>query len=311
MSEHEESPVKIHHTPCKNCVFAEYLMDSWKPEEKPTQVGCRLGRTEKFEAQGCLLEAEDEERQFYIVNGRNCKAFRDVNSEWAKKVPASQRAKMVRMEMTLLVDIIVYLGETTSTESLKKTIKSLKAQTLAAHRVLFLSNQSKVHRKELVTFLNKNTQGLADWKFTHIILKEENGDKVSRERSVDLSIQHIDGHYYAVASCGFEFPPTFVADLDKAINDNLERFSLLTANSSGEGQVVQTTVHKHPSMNGNGMAGVKLDEGVEPPGVGQTTTGEINLLLRNLAEKVQFHAIVDDQPYLVKSVTDVCPSFPS
>ena len=47
-------------TNCKTCVFATY--------DGGTQVACEAGRVEKYEKQGLLIEAYDNDKEFYVID---------------------------------------------------------------------------------------------------------------------------------------------------------------------------------------------------------------------------------------------------
>ena len=50
------------HTSCKDCIFADY------DHENETQIGCEFNnRTEAYAKLDCLVEAEDEEKEFFVV----------------------------------------------------------------------------------------------------------------------------------------------------------------------------------------------------------------------------------------------------
>lgn len=58
------------HTPCKKCVFAVY--------DNITQTDCSLGYINKYKVKGAdILEAYDEEKEFYIVNSKKCVGYRE------------------------------------------------------------------------------------------------------------------------------------------------------------------------------------------------------------------------------------------
>jgi hypothetical protein len=63
------------HTPCKNCVFAIY--------NNNTQTDCHLNFIDKYKNKNTeIIEAYDEEKEFYIINGRKCLGFRQ--NDWFK-----------------------------------------------------------------------------------------------------------------------------------------------------------------------------------------------------------------------------------
>jgi hypothetical protein len=58
------------HTPCKQCVFAQY--------ENITQTGCHLDYISKYRASGIeILEAYDNDKEFYIINDKKCIGYRE------------------------------------------------------------------------------------------------------------------------------------------------------------------------------------------------------------------------------------------
>lgn len=58
------------HTACKKCVFADYKNNS--------QVGCSIGYLEKYRnINATILEAYDEEKEFYIINDKKCLCYRE------------------------------------------------------------------------------------------------------------------------------------------------------------------------------------------------------------------------------------------
>ena len=62
--------IQIIHTPCKSCVFALY--------EDKTQTGCHLSYIEKYKDKGIeVLEAYDNDLNFYIINGKKCIGYRE------------------------------------------------------------------------------------------------------------------------------------------------------------------------------------------------------------------------------------------
>lgn len=58
------------HTPCKNCVFAQY--------NNITQTGCFLGYLDRYKNMGTeILEVYDQEKEFYVLNDKKCIGYRE------------------------------------------------------------------------------------------------------------------------------------------------------------------------------------------------------------------------------------------
>jgi len=77
---HRTSNIKGMHSPCKNCVFAKY--------EGITQTDCRLGLIDRYKQTDFIdiLEAYDEEKEFYIINGKKCAGYREQNYFESRKL---------------------------------------------------------------------------------------------------------------------------------------------------------------------------------------------------------------------------------
>lgn len=68
------------HTSCKNCVFAQY--------ENITQTHCALDYINKFTKNSTeVLEAYDEDKEFFIINGKKCIGYRE--NKWFDQFPNS------------------------------------------------------------------------------------------------------------------------------------------------------------------------------------------------------------------------------
>jgi hypothetical protein len=70
------SQINIIHTPCKKCVFAKY--------NNNTQTDCHLGYISLYKNTNIeILEAYDEEKEFYIINNKKCIGYRE--NGWFEK----------------------------------------------------------------------------------------------------------------------------------------------------------------------------------------------------------------------------------
>lgn len=70
------SKIERIHTSCKQCVCADY--------KGKTQVGCLLDYIELYQQNNIeILEAYDEEKEFYIINNKKCVGYRE--NGWFEK----------------------------------------------------------------------------------------------------------------------------------------------------------------------------------------------------------------------------------
>lgn len=299
--------IQLHtvHQSCKTCVFADY---NWDPnaepdQNKPRQTGCAAGKLAIFHAQSPanVVEAEDDEAEFCIVNNRKCQFFRDNRSEWAKQVPADQWADHARAEARMRIDVIIVVDDSgEGLPGLESTLECLKRQTLKANRVFVVNNSEVIRTGKLQQFLDKHAGDLNIYR-TDIHVRVE-GKCIHHLACVDEVYSKTNGHFYATFRPGFAIPEDFIASIDAAINDRLEQFVVLQpVDAALNGMVVQRGFHKAYDGNSPGYGyddTIEVAEGQEP----QPT------MLYNISEKAAFFANIYKRPELSKKVVEVCQS---
>lgn len=306
----EETKVSLHivHTACRGCAFADetQVFDSGQIGDPPrapgfrSQTGCKLGRLDKYREQGAdIVEAVDETGdEFFVVNGRKCLAHRD--KAWADRVPEANRAAAVRAELTVRADVVVPVGSADEVDRLPATLDSLRALELKPATVTVVNN-SDVGMGRLVSTLARAGAGL-DWQVTDIKERAADGGRVDLDRAVDIASAKFKGHFYTVLPAGETLPPSFTADLDRAVVDDMGRFVLLLPNERMVGLTVALGFHRAPMVDGNKpVSAILLDDPLE-------TDTAPPVLLKNVVEKAAYIAGRQKLPHLVERAEVVCPS---
>jgi len=141
-------------TSCKNCVFAIY--------DGKTQTGCEFDRINKFKATGTdIIEAYDDEKEFYVIDGRRCLACKDHN--WAKANPGNHK-KIVRKEVQLRCESFVYIDKNDDISKICTTVNGLLGQVLRPTVITLTRHpESSLHISKLVRWFrnymdNKNIE---------------------------------------------------------------------------------------------------------------------------------------------------------
>lgn len=94
------STIATVHTACKKCVFADYKNNS--------QVGCSIGYLEKYKnINATILEAYDEEKEFYIINDKKCLCYRE--DSWFKKYDMEHSTLQEKIEKVKETNHLHYL----------------------------------------------------------------------------------------------------------------------------------------------------------------------------------------------------------
>jgi hypothetical protein len=257
-------------TVCRLCVFAEYGDDS----DTLLQTSCEARQIQRFRAEGIQIKeyVDDDERKFFGVPGRSCLFFR--NQEWKDKQPVDEDLLIIaRDELTLRMDVIIYIPDGATFTDIGTTVDTLARGNIKPSRIVFCDNQ------------NIRPSTFRDWAqgrchkvgwIAHHIREEANF-----ERCVDLCMKQAKGRFTAVFTAGFEVPPDFISDIDKALHDDFKRFLyLIPCDEQYNGMVIQNLVSKTFKSNR------------ENP----------------LAYKLEREALAQKCPEMIKEVTEIVPS---
>jgi hypothetical protein len=88
------------HTSCKNCAFAQY--------DNNTQTGCAINYIEKYKNKQCeILEAYDNDKEFYIINNKKCLGYRE--NKWFTQFNLDNSSLDKKIQKFLELNSIQYL----------------------------------------------------------------------------------------------------------------------------------------------------------------------------------------------------------
>jgi hypothetical protein len=208
-----------------DCVFANY--------EGRTQVGCDLGKIDAFRAADAeIIEATDNERDFYVINKRYCISHRFKN--WGELHPRNKWKELVREEVRVPFHVIV-LGND-SFEDVANTCTSFYYQTLRPNKITII-NQKYISPERLSKVFTTTLTDIT-WMVQNPIL----GMDLTGYQCLDLILDH---HYkfpfYVVANAGFMPDKNVLEDIDNFVNDDLRIFAMM---ESDDMVVIPTQVHK-------------------------------------------------------------------
>jgi hypothetical protein len=296
-------------TSCRDCVFAIYDGDS--------QTDCRLDRLRAFVAAGAdvrpvsdylgrvaneeyraemsdrepePVEEREDDKDYFVINGRICLACRNVNTDWPKAYPPDKWADQVRDETRVKMHAVVVVRPGDTLDSVAKTVNSLEQQTLPARRVHVVLATPDVKRHELVQRMRKMGPALV-----YNIIVPSGPPVWTVPMCVDMAVKDMkqeECNFYAVFHPGVEVPRSFVTDIDKAVNTDLHQFLLL---EPFEGQGTVVSLRMHQLVGGNRPAEHDLEDG---------TT------IRCDSVESKIHQMTEDDKcqHLIKKAADLCPA---
>ena len=215
-------------TPCKNCTFAEY--------EGITQTGCELGRLDIFRANGVnIIEAYDEEKQFYVIEGRRCMYSR--TNQWSIDHQDDPIEDLLASEVEMPYQAIVIVND--KVKDLIRTLKSLWNQDIKPQHVTIIRPFYHIKNLKFDAVRGLMEKSKVPWRMETIVDPEW-----SHRDMVDLVVPFVKFPYYAVFKAGIVVPRDTFRIISDKINDESFVFSALSPNKDGQGLVVPHMVHK-------------------------------------------------------------------
>lgn len=139
------------HSPCKKCVFAVY--------ENKTQTSCFLNLIEKFKNNDIeILEAYDEEKEFYIVNGKKCVGYREQKYFESRKLQDAsleEKASYVTDRLKISYSITINIKNFTAKQliELSQKISELSIKPTNLYVIRYKKDKDKYSYKFIEKFL--------------------------------------------------------------------------------------------------------------------------------------------------------------
>lgn len=228
----------LNDTPCKDCCFAIY--------EDITQVGCSRNRIEKYKNAGNeIIEAYDEDKEFYVIKGRLCPYYR--NRDWLNRIgdnPTSLEM-MLSVETAATIHLIIFLRDK-SIEELDKTIKSIDVENSSVKPIqvtVVRPRSSKLKVQELKDYLN-SIQVI--WRIENLIVDMDD------TKTIHMIQKTLTSQYYCTCNSGFEFEDRYFEKMNNAVLEDLLQFGMIeSSKDSNEGIIIPIHVHQYWYFNGD------------------------------------------------------------
>lgn len=232
--------ISVISTACKNCLFAIY--------NSKTQVGCQLNITDKVKHHPIyeLIEAEDDEKEFYILNNHVC-PYQRTNS-WIHANDDNKISK-VKMEVYMPWAAILFYRHN-GIESVEQRIKELKKQRIQPKVVTLVIDPKDMDQKDFRS-LHQMMEDNFDLWYLQRVLQEDLPDRFT----ADLCFDKMKKHRFMFYSY---FESTKSIDLD--YYDKIHKFVIDDMNTYGiiknkdDHSIQHTTISKiaHMKYSGNG-----------------------------------------------------------
>jgi hypothetical protein len=137
MPEDNNKKLSVIHTPCKECVFAEY--------DNKTQTGCAAGMLDKFKNSGYdIVEVYDNEKEFFVINNKKCIFMR--KRDWFDNRNFNSITKAVAeatKENEIKYILILDINKNTSFSSIENVVNFFNTQNIIPTGILVITNTNE------------------------------------------------------------------------------------------------------------------------------------------------------------------------
>lgn len=193
------------HTACKGCVFGIYYGE--------TQTDCRLGKIDKFRENGNdIIEVFDEEKEFYVIDGRKCQFYR--NSDWLFNIGyEDDEMEILKEETTIGVDIVLLVEEKQTFDDIKTSLLSIEKSTIKPESIIIVLQN--------ITYPNSIIDH--NWIKTNITIPyivEYAIPTKTIEECINLGAKK-SSIYYLCIMAGRHLTNNFLEEVNEAINDKM------------------------------------------------------------------------------------------
>jgi|TARA_R100000149_G_C5860449_1_gene126506 hypothetical protein len=233
--------ISIISTACKNCLFAEY--------EGNTQVGCKLHRTEKISNHPVyeLIEAEDDEKEFYVLNNHICPYQR--TSSWLHSEDEDLLVK-VKEEVYMSWAAVVFYRHN-GIDSVEKRITELKKQSRPPKVVTLVIDPKDIDKQDFKSLHQMMEDNFEIW-YLQRVLQEELPDRFTADICFDKMKKH-RFMFYSYFESTQSIDLNYYDKIHKFVIDDMNTYGIIK-HKDDDDNIQHVTISKitHLKYGGNG-----------------------------------------------------------
>lgn len=161
------SEINAIHTPCKNCVFAQY--------EGITQKSCAMDLIEKYQNVETIeiLEAYDDDKEFFVINNKKCFSYKEEKYFASKNMAESTLEEKIAYikDITKIKYTAVINTKNQNIEYLISVLESLsKAEVPPIHYTVVTFDENSIDIGDIHQVVKKVK---AKWKIKKVANSDE------------------------------------------------------------------------------------------------------------------------------------------
>lgn len=208
------------HSCCKNCVFAIY--------DNNTQTGCYTEYLDKYKNITDIVEAYDDDKEFYIINKKKCLGYREES--WLQKnnlIESTMEQKIAELKSSNSLNFVLMIDlrffEPTDLDNIANQIKNLQHKPSKIIFIRYQKDQKAHHTYENIKNILDKSDVKCKWRIQTM---------VDNDRFLDILNNTVNLNKKYRFFCSIEKP---AGDLLKVINfannlvyDKLESFYIIS-----------------------------------------------------------------------------------
>lgn len=225
------------HTPCKECVFAIY--------DDKTQTGCHLEFIDKYQKSDVVdvLEAYDENKNFYVISGKKCSGYREQKYFDAREMSnASIEEKILHVNDKIKLKYLAVIDCMSRTpEDLKTVLSQISSAKIKPEMIMLVTySKNKEHTfEDFYKVLNKSKIG-CKWKIKGLALKEQNLITTVHQ-SINIGAENCN--FVLAVGNDYTNVAKIIDTANRIVYDEFKRFSVIS-NKSKETILFNQFVYK-------------------------------------------------------------------
>lgn len=234
--------INLLHTSCKHCTFSIY--------KDKTQTDCYLGLINQYQNNQIeILEAYDEDKEFFVVNNKKCLAYVQDSffnkHESLKDLSLEEKAEYVRSKLRIKYAIVLNIKQYSPAELqiVFEEISKLEIEPTTVYLIRYKEDREKFSYKFLERIIKK--WKLPNWKIKTILDPEDEYLSVLHytinENKKNKFVLSINGDYTDMGG--------IIDRGQKIIYDDSGSFVVIS-NQSKETILFSTEVYRYGIING-------------------------------------------------------------
>lgn len=233
------------HTPCKDCVFAIYNQN--------TQTDCALGYIDKYKDKNIsVLEAYDNTKEFYIINGKKCIGYRE--NKWFKQFDldgSDLEAKINKYHETNHLDYIIIIDlKNLSIENLDEILKQIQSCDIKPRKLImvrYADNELKFPYSSIENLL-KNHNVSYVWRIQTIL------DTTLVYKEILHNIISLNAKYRFIVSVNDYNTDIkhIIKHTNKTVHHDLDQFDIIS-NKDHSCIIFSSIIYRFDSFHGNNL----------------------------------------------------------